>query len=312
MAVGERMYSLRRGLLISEGASPYEQVNVWSDGTWSDRVVGEDTDSLHGVVASPDLFGRGFMFNLMEGRFGSPERLQACVRNGRCTEQSITANVLYYSFEAEGLPSGRQRYELHAELTPKFRVLSFTVEIFRERDAADPTAREVYTVRKWRDADGVLIPAEADVLGWQPARPDLQLEVPTASKCVYRRIDFRPLSPALVDESLFQTPMPIGTKVWDERLNLSYNIGEAFLVVDGVSYELREPLMEPPRDRLSELIQTAVRKQGALAASAVDLSSVDGTASQLSRFSIPMLLGVAFITGIALIVRRNRKAKAAA
>jgi hypothetical protein len=319
--IGGRMSLLRVNLLEGSSTTRYEQRDVWANGTLSRRIRGENVITLEGAVAPPDLFGYGHIFNLMESRFGSPSSLELIVRGGRCTSQSVDDGTLLYQFEAVGLPSGAQRYELRAELSPRFRLLSFMRELYQERDATEPSARETYTVRAWREVDGLLIPESADVMGWRPANPIRNLAVPTVSRREYRRIDFKRSSPALVDEAIFDVPMPTGTMVRDDRLNMSYNIGQAFLLLDGVSYQLREPLMEPPGDRLTELIQTAVRMQGtpstrgaseggdAARAEPIVGAPIKRADSRLTRFAIPSALGAALIAGVFIVVMRARAAR---
>jgi hypothetical protein len=138
----------------------------------------------------------------------------------------------------------------------------------------------------------------------------------------YHRTDFKRLTPEEIDESLFVTPMPLGTSVWDDRLNMSFKIGTPRLYLEGVLYELKEPLLEHPGDRLSELVRTAVNRRGslpevadarlpgALARAAAAEKSSPNEAPLRGVFVVVLSTAIALVVAGVFLLRRGRGARA--
>ena len=322
VTAGKRLYSLRTRLSDSDAPTRYLQENVWADGTWTHRVQGEASVSLLSEATSPDPWGYGFIFNEIDGRCTPWSEIAREVRAGRCIAQSIVDGVLNYRFEAmEALGKGA-RFEVQAALAPNFRFISYTIEGFVDGDREQPRVRETYTVRSWKEIDGCFIPDTADLQGWSMADPTRQRPVPTKGMKTYHRTDFKRLTPEEIDESLFVTPMPLGTSVWDDRLNMSFKIGTPLLYLEGVLYELKEPLMEHPGDRLSELVRTAVNRRGslpevadarlpgALARAAAAEKPSPNEAPLRGAFVVALSTAIALVVAGVFLLRRGRGARA--
>jgi hypothetical protein len=255
----DEMYVVSRDCLHPDPTLCFEQYNVWSNGTWSQRVRGDGAVTLFGEIAAPDLFGYSLVFNEMDGRFGSARRIDQEIRSGKCIDQSLDKGVLRYRFESPEAAGRGTRVEVRAELSPQFRLMSYTIEGFFEGDRARPRVRETYRVVEWQAWGEGVIPVEAELVGWSAADPSRERPTATQAMKTYRRTAICEIENMDAVNHLFVTPMPAGTAVYDDRLRLSYEIGKPMLAVEGVLYELHAPLMEPPGDNLSELIRSAVR-----------------------------------------------------
>lgn len=76
-------------------------------------------------------------------------------------------------------------------------------------------------------------------------------------RAVYTRTSFDWVDAGEVDPELFAVPMPVGTRAYDDRLKLSFEIGGTYLLLDGTMYEVAEPIMEHPGDKLGEWLRDA-------------------------------------------------------
>ena len=96
-------------------------------------------------------------------------------------------------------------------------------------------------------------------------------------------------------------PLPIGTNVFDQRYDVSFRIGDRSLVVDGVVYEVDEPILEHPGDRLTEILREArpyYPPPGASSGSA--LREVDAQ-QEPRRWRLPAVLTALVGAGSALL-----------
>jgi len=152
---------------------------------------------------------------------------------------------------------------LRIEVEPPHRLLEYTITV-RAFDPAAETLGDIivlqrYVVSEWREVEpGLWIPQVAELRGWRPTNPDPKGPAPLATHVRYERTGFTLIQdPSSVDAALFETPLPLGTSVHDQRFNLSFRIGDTSLSLDGVAYELDRPILQHPGDALAELIRSA-------------------------------------------------------
>ena len=279
------------------------QFNVWADGVWSQRIEGDPGVSFFAEARPTDLQKRGFIFNLIEGRFPSRPTLEDLVRSGSLINQSMADGVLTYRFSVAGTEASRAQYTIRARLVPEFALLGFTVDL---SDATTPEdlqrhliLRQIYTVLEWKQVDGLQIPWIAQIESFGP--DDDQGGVHLSSRSIYTRKSFREITADEVDPALFTVPLPIGTNVFDQRYDVSFRIGDRSLVVDGVVYEVDEPILEHPGDRLTEILREArpyYPPPGASSGSA--LREVDAQ-QEPRRWRLPAVLTALVGAGSALL-----------
>lgn len=261
VAFEDKLYILRDVYKRSEGEPKVRvrQENIWANGAWSHRSLGDNKVSFYAQPRPTDLHSKGFIFNSIEGRYPSTATLAGLVRNGAPLSQSVADGVLSYRFAADTSTASRVQYTIRAQLEPTLALLGYTVvhsdsptlEDFQEH----VRIRQTYTVVEWKQVGDVRIPwkAEIETIG-SAVHPDAP-RVPAWS--IYTRQSFRKLGPNDVDPELFSVKLPVGTGVYDDRYKLSFEIGNKYIVLDGTSYELDQPVTEHPGSRLAELIQHA-------------------------------------------------------
>ena len=317
VTLDDKLYIRRRSKTPGSGNN-YEQINTWSDGVWSHRVTGEQSVGFYAETSAPDLNSHGFLFNMIEGRFPAHNTLAGAIRRGRILECSVDDNKLTCRLAAGGNAAQRARYTIHADLEPRFRLNEYTIELYSPGENK-LTERQTYRVLSWQEIKGgYQIPAEAVIDGWSSRNPDpagtsegISLHV------IYKRLNFRLINKNDTDLSLFETPLPPGTRVYDDRLHLSYEIGDDYLFLDGRLYKLEKPLMEPPGDKLGELLRTA-KEQTEVAFDNVSETPVPQTHTlkkepekePLPRVYIVVLLlvtGAAILTGLAINLSHRNK-----
>lgn len=262
VALGDKLYILRvvYERLDGPGATPEAKVrqeNIWGDGAWAHRIEDENAVSFYAQARPTDLQTKGFIFNLMEGRYPSPT-LADLVRTGTVLDQSVEDGMLTYRFAADDKPALRVQYTIDAQLEPSFALLGYTIEV-SDSDPEDPqrrgVLRQAYSVLEWHEVGGLRIPGIAQIENFRSVDRSESLRL--TSRTVYTRQSFREIGENDIDRGLFAVPLPIGTSVYDDRFKLSFQIGHRHLVLDGTAYELDDPVMEHPGDRLGEMIRQA-------------------------------------------------------
>lgn len=269
VALGEELYTSRVAYRRPEDGSAMPQVkhrqeNVWSNGAWVQQIEGEAGVSFYGRARPPDLQHTGFIFGLIDGRFSAGDSLSELVRRGRPVGESVSDGVLEYRFAvvAEDATNVQGRYTLWIQLQPDLAFLGYARELSDapngEPDHFDENVflRTTYRVLEWEPLPGIQIPRVAQIESYGSAKAR-QKPPPLGARTVYARTSFRRISAADVDRSLFAVDLPNGTPVYDDRYKLSFQVGDRRLVVDGTVYELAEPLMEHPGDRLADLLREA-------------------------------------------------------
>lgn len=266
VALGDRFHVTRR---TPPPDVRYEQINVWANGEWTHRVIGDRGVTFGGRAGPADLWSQGFIFNVMEGRYPCPlHTLAHNVEHGSTLAQSMEGGVLTHRFAAAGVPNDQTQFELRIEAEPPHRLLEYTVTGYSldpgtNRPVEPVIASQTYSVAKWREIEpGVWIPEVADIHGGGHESPNPDVGSPYATRVRYERSTFHLIEdPSGVDPALFETPLPPGTGVYDNRTKLSFRIGDTHLKVGDMAYELPEPITEHPHDKLADLIRSAIRKQ---------------------------------------------------
>ncbi len=251
----------RRDISNANDPNAYTQINVWSDGTWSHRVEGDVGITLSGQPFPTDLWGQGLIFNTLEGRFSSYRTLHDLVRTGRPLSQTIEDGVLTYRFARDDVPSTLTQYVFRCQLPPDFKLLSYDTEIFSTLDefgvGSELLVSQKYVIEEWREFGDRMIPEFAYLESWRAENPDPSGPAPLRNRVMFTRTSFSEFDDVKAVAAQFTTLMPHGTKIYDRRLNLSFEIGSDFLSLDGAPYQLKEPVMEPPGDGWAELLRSA-------------------------------------------------------
>lgn len=270
VASGNRFYSLRRAYAhptSTNGTPPlrYSQGNVWSDGTWSHRVHGEEVVTLQSIPVPTDFYSQEFVFDLIDGRFPSFASLADQVKVGRPIKQSVKDGILTYRFASADVSAASLQHILEIRLATPNQLLSHTIEL---SDAAEDAIedfdrhvyqRQTYRVVDWMETGVSPIPrvVQLDATGPENAR---NRQSPQAvRRAVYTRQSIRFLAPGEADEQLFTVAMPSGTKVHDERINLDFEIGKSLLILDGQIYETGHPIEKHPGDQLGEMVRQSTK-----------------------------------------------------
>ena len=309
----------RRDISNPNDTDAYSQINIWSDGTWIHRVEGDTGVTLSGQLVPTDLWGHGLIFNSLEGRFPSFRTLADLVRTGRPLNQMIEDDVLTYRFARDDVPSGLTQYVFRCQLQPDFKLLSYATEIFSTLDESgvgeELIVSQKYVIDEWREFGGRAIPENAHIEGWGANNPNPTGPAPFRSRVLFTRTSFSQYDAVEVDPTLFTMPMPFGTKIQDNRLNMSFEIGDAYLYLDGVMYQLDEPLMEHPGEGLGELLRAA----SAMTPPATPLNPtmngspmaalIDDESAGLWRRALLPTITVAALAMVGVVVVRVRKAR---
>ncbi len=313
----DRMFYLRhRNLAASGDEAGYERICVWRNGTWDQRVTTEQHLVTLSDAATPgDLFNQAFIVNLVEGRIPSWDTLAQLAESGDRINSSRTDDTLTYRFAKEGVPDQRVQYEvqLHVASTP--RLESFSIELFD--DAAEMITRQSYTVDNWQQYGDALLPSHMTIDGWTRNSPNPSIPPPLVSRVEYKRLNFETLtSPCSEMTDLFDTPFPAGTSVHDDRLNLSYEIGQSYLYLDGVRYRLDEALTEPPGDDLDVLLASPTAESAPAPTDTNQTQTAASSAQGLTTtgmliLAVAALLVVAGVCVVARAVFTSNSGKAA-
>lgn len=238
---------------------PVLQVNVWADGEWSHRRDDERYVAFSDRAGPVDVPGQGYLFNLMDGRFPGLLPITRILREGRLRSQSKRDDIVHSEFVPSFGRDGMVVYTIAFRSAPAQEMERLTIEIFTGEPKACKT-RQVFQVTAWKDYDGVRLPETAELQAWQASIATDEMQGEASIVTTYRRTTFRLLDPNADLSQDFRTPLPLGTRVHDARQGMSYEIGADYLYIDGVMYQLQEPLSAPPGESLSVLMRTAKRR----------------------------------------------------
>jgi len=267
VALGSRLH-VEQTRATRDAAQPasdgYRAIGVWTGEAYYSWVDGDDSLSVHALARPGDMLAHGFVFNVMDDRF--PCRLHPLARHveeGTMLGQSIEDGILTHRFALAGVPNHQTQYELRVEAEPPHRLLESTVTVFsldsRTNRLGPPVVSQSYAVTAWREVrPGRWIPESAEIRGERATSVDPDIPGPVSLMTRIDRTSFRLIhEPGSVDPTIFDVPMPIGVDVTDERLDLSFRVGESWVVLDGVLYELDAPILEHPGEDLAELLRGA-------------------------------------------------------
>lgn len=298
------MFAMRKRNLATDGdEAGYEQLGVWRDSVWDTRVRGEETFVTLGALAAPgDIFGQGLIFNGAEGRVPSFETLAELSLEGERLDASRSGDVLTYTFVRPEQP--QVKFEVAMDLTSTPRLVRYVIEI---RDTAgDVISRQTYTVSAWDDSLG--IPERVVLDGWKRDSPNPSLPSPLATHAVYSRATYERLHDGCSELDIFETSFDLGTRVTDGVRGISYEIGKNMLSMDGVVYELREPLDGHPGDDLQGIIGSAT---SSTPISPIDSDSSPGKPSRGTTRTAMLAIAVVALGAGALLLLRAFKKRAA-
>lgn len=329
-ALGDKLYILRVTYKRPEGSpgvtpvSQYRQENIWADGAWALRVEGENAVSFFAQPRPTDLQTKGFIFNLLEGRYPSYRTLADLVRTGTVLNQSVEDGILSYRFAQDDPPASRMQYTIRAQIEPSFELLGYTIELSGSPTLEDfqrhVHMRQAYTVLEWQEVGGLRIPRIAQIESFGSARGLQSKSPPLSSRMFYTRQSFREIAGSDIDPELFAVPLPIGTSVYDDRIKLSFEIGGTYLSLDGVVYVVDQPIMEHPGDRLGEMIRQATPQHPPSDSSSPSTSAPDSSALLPptesgvlgSRLVLAGLVGAAVALLTVAVIRSRRARRKAA
>ncbi len=330
VALGDKLYMLRVSYKRPDGAPrarpvvQHRQENIWTNGAWALRVEGDNAVSFFAQPRPTDLQTKGFIFNLLEGRYPSHRTLADLVRTGTVLNQSVEDGILSYRFAQDDTPASRLQYTIRAQFEPSFELHGYTIELSGSPTLEDfqrhLQMRQVYTVLEWQEVGGLRIPRIAQIESFGSAR-GLQSNPPLLrSRTFYTRQSFQEIAEGDIDPELFAVPLPIGTGVYDDRIKLGFEIGGMHLSLDGVVYEVDQPIMEHPGDRLGEMIRQATPLHPPSDSSSPSTSAPDPSALLPStesgvlgsRLVLAGLVGAAVALLTVAVIRSRRARRGAA
>ncbi len=322
VALGRKLYLHRTAYTKAEDPSQapipsYVQENRWVDGTWSHRVNDQSIVSLFAQPGPTDLFSKGFLFNLMDGKYPSYETLTELVANGHTLGQLSEGDILSYRFAQSKTLASSTQHIIHASLKPHFEMTGYTVELadsnangnFAER----VQTRASYQVLEWEEIGNLRLPKRARLDTLAPANVEKMEGPPWIWRAEYTRKSFQEITADDIKPDLFAVSQPVGTKVYDDRIKLSFEIGDTYLSLDGTLYMLKEPVMEHPGERLAEMIQSATPQRppsGSSSSTSFGATAV-GESTRSSLLGSPIFVACLVGVGVALLtiaVMRTRRA----
>ncbi len=284
LVVGDRMRIERRSA-PSTGRAAVVQINVWSDGRWSHRIEGMPTAEFGGHPSSVDTFSQGYLFSLMDGRFPSGASLAGIVAEGRPRTVDHDASGCRFEFEPAFATGGSVIYKLEGASPDCSELRSLEIRILEGHPLVCTTSQR-FEVTEWAVCDGIRVPQTAELRSWRATAPNPAGPSPAKQLVRYRRLNFRKVVVGSVSPSQFETALPVGTKVHDSRVPMSYEIGRDYLYLDGAMYQLPGPLLAPPQGSLADLVRSA--KRSAVAPSRGADSSSAGSSGGLAVQATPV------------------------
>jgi len=131
--------------------------------------------------------------------------------------------------------------------------------IDRTPDGAAPLRGMSYSVqgRQWKEFDGHTVAMRLVGLDDAGDHPELAGRIIESSATLH---EIAWLDGAEFDEQLAEfMSLRTGERLYDETLKLAMRSGDHHLAIDGIVYELAEPLFDHPGDALPALLESAVR-----------------------------------------------------
>ena len=300
----------------------YRQTVAWFDGASRTNTDDDNSVTIGTATVPGDLASMGYLFNHMDGRFPAHRPLDDVVEKShpisfveddatmtyRFALEPATANSIQMSVTLRKTGAHWQLIEYRTELSDAPTAESFDDDVYY---------RSSFRILSWQDdGRGTMIPEAAELAITGPTYMPDHSSPQVMAMTTYTRKTF-----ALIDDNCDQSvrnpiELAAGTKVYDDRLKLSYEIGKDYLYWDGTMYRLNEPLLEPPNNRLEELLASAqalptiaAPNQETIPVGVADLEPSDNDPLKKNVIVILVLAtsaGTLFMFGL-MFMRRHRK-----
>jgi len=312
-----RMETVSRNRGQNGNLTESRAVQVWDGESFLTQWEGETALGVSPKFEYPFAM-RALSFFTMNGSDRVPGSVvwSEVIRQAEVVSQSEGESSISHRFVPEEMHERQPawaEYTLILDKDAGLRPIELSQEVFSVSDDGDPVSRgvETWEIKKWKEFDGVMLPSEA-------IREVRRKAFPRDGDGVYGLVKFRRLSATRVaeppDESLFTIEPIMGGAVVDDGMNLAFVVGEPSLLLDGLIYDLEEPLLEHPKDRLGEILASAHARPAVVGGG--DLADAERSDVR----TMPAVMNrrwaatvVATITGVgvagALIVARHRKGR---
>lgn len=240
-ALGNR---LRTDLETGEKSKPHRQINVWTDGLWTQRIDGIPGVQISNSAVAPDAWGNAFLFNRVDGRVTSDQQwIPGWLQHGKKVVQEVRNGLLVFRWEWGDPAKGSYEGEVTIELGAQPTLVGFKRVMHGPGDRSRPGGIRIsyeFAISEWTWLDGQRFPAKAryDTI-FQSSSDPSKLNFGFA---VYERDTLKILSQADVNSDHFTSGVESGVPVADSRSNLAYRVGEKLLFIDGQAFELSKPI----------------------------------------------------------------------
>lgn len=213
--------------------------------------------TISDIVARPDPHNAGLLFDTIVSRY--EPRLGPLLGVAWEVDEAASQPVEgIWELTSKDAPTIRLRIE--AELEPEFRIRRVQRTIART-DPTPVTNVQDFVILKWQEFDdGIVLPAEATLTASELGRPGYEDKWISTTTTFVRQSATR-IAPGDIDATLFEIDYQPGTVITDERLNLTFVVGESSLMLDGISHQLDKPLMEHPGRELAEHLRRSREQQ---------------------------------------------------
>ncbi len=283
----------------------YQQVVMWRNGEAWTRADNEKSVSITASVVTGDMSSLGFLFSQIDGRFPAHRPLADVVEESHPIASSREGDDATYRFALNRETANSAQFSVTMHRWADRPLLHEYVSELSDAPTSGSFGDHVYyksvfRILRWQETDaGRMIPAEAELLITGPVNTlDHDSDQGTA-KIIYTRQEFGLLGPDCKASTSDPISLDPGTKVYDDRLNLNYEIGRDYLYWDGTMYHLDTPLLEPPSDDLDVLLANA--RPAPIAPAPVPDDTTDGSEDHRplrERFAGPLLVAVAVMLGV--------------
>lgn len=293
-------------LIRAAMASP-DVIAIWDGSSWQERSVANNrVRYLRRPPASLNLDCIP-MFNLSDGHtVVGGLALSTILRTCKllCVDRQDSA--VKYRFALDDAETNI--IELLFATDEPLRLLSLTFDILRPDGAKELKLRIHYHVAEWAEYDGILLPKVAYRDSYSFARDIHRVKgiAPQKSRCILRRISARSQSLAAPAATLFAPLAQQGDLVHDERLNLMYNIGGDYIVVDGHRFKVAAPIGVGVEWQLSDVLGSS----GAVSPQSVPIAEIIERRQGGTRTwkVVVGLIGITVIVVAYLLTRRRKHA----
>lgn len=222
-------------------------VTFWDGRALMTKVRRPEGVIIKGVPPAAVFSGPGSAFDLVVGRFPIEADLFGAIAKGALISQSRDGSRLTHRVKAPW--SDGVEIEVVIDLDDG-RVHEMALDMNAESGRA---SRNRLIIDSYRDYGGIVLPERAREVGASIGGQEPRDQWFDAV-AYYERNEVTVLStPA--DEAFFTVDYVPGLNVVDQRLNLSFRVGESQFALDGVLYETSEPLLTHPGLDLTALLE---------------------------------------------------------